>query len=286
MVIRGNSVDGSGCRKDPRMHGRGSCSWVIICTDVLVEHNRFANAWGINDSCGFHIDIGNRNVVVQYNLSLHNAGGFVEILGANRNCAYRYNISVDDGWRVKGEDGATNEGHLLWTLGFRVPPKAWEGPYHSYIYNNTVYVGERRSCFSLGATTDGLLIANNIFHLLGPTTSITTAFQQQHEPPGGRIRNVVFRNNLYLRPGLLPADLPVTDAQPLTGDAAFARPGGTEAADYLPTNTELVRDRGIAIEKLPGDEVGLTVGLAVDKDILGRPVTGRPDLGAVELAVP
>ena len=31
-------------------------------------------------------------MLVQYNISVHNAGGFVEIPGDNRNTAYRYNV--------------------------------------------------------------------------------------------------------------------------------------------------------------------------------------------------
>ena len=128
LIIRGNEVDHPGSKIDPRMHGRGSGAWTIYCTDVLVEKNKFMHAWGINDSCGFHMDIGNNNVVAQYNLSLDNAGGFVEILGNNHNCAYRYNISINDGWRIKGKDrnlevnedaesNAKNFGYVLWTSG-------------------------------------------------------------------------------------------------------------------------------------------------------------------------
>jgi hypothetical protein len=44
-----------------------------------------------------------------------------------------------------------------------------------------------------------------------------------------------------------------------------------------------VQDRGLPIEALPGDEVGLTLGLRPPHDILGQALVGPPDLGAIEL---
>ena len=43
---------------------------------------------------GAHIDWGCERVVIQYNLSKNNYGGFAEILGENIMCGYRYNISI------------------------------------------------------------------------------------------------------------------------------------------------------------------------------------------------
>jgi hypothetical protein len=51
-------------------------------------------------------------VTIQYNLSLDNEGGFVEILGDCVNSIYRYNVSINDGSRAKGVHGATQDGHL------------------------------------------------------------------------------------------------------------------------------------------------------------------------------
>lgn len=106
VVVCGNVVDRSGSSIDPRMHARGSGIWPWTCNNVLIEKNKFMHARGKNDSCGTHIDFNCKNVVVQYNLSLDNAGGFVEILGNDHNCCYRYNISINDGFRIKGENKA------------------------------------------------------------------------------------------------------------------------------------------------------------------------------------
>ena len=71
------------------------------------------NATGSLDSYGVHIDYDNANVVVQYNFSYNNEGGFVQILGANINSGYRYNISVADGSRINGVNGAAQNGRIF-----------------------------------------------------------------------------------------------------------------------------------------------------------------------------
>ena len=65
-----------------------------------------------------YIDFNCSDVIIQYNYSANNVGGFCEILGNNYNCAYRYNISVNDGHRMKGQNGAFQQGKTLWLSGF------------------------------------------------------------------------------------------------------------------------------------------------------------------------
>ena len=74
--------------------------WTFDCLNVIAQENYFMNAHGPLDSYGCHIDYGCENVVYQYNYSFNNEGGFVEILGDNINCGYRYNISINDGYRL------------------------------------------------------------------------------------------------------------------------------------------------------------------------------------------
>ena len=107
-------VHSSGSNDDSRKWGRGSGLWTWGSSDIIIEHNHFLHANGPADSAGCHIDFNCSNVVVQYNFSAYNAGGFCEILGNNYNCAYRYNISVNDGHRVKGENRAFQEGKTFW----------------------------------------------------------------------------------------------------------------------------------------------------------------------------
>ncbi|QHI70317.1 right-handed parallel beta-helix repeat-containing protein [Tichowtungia aerotolerans] len=284
LVVRGNTVDGSGSFKDPRMHGRGSGIWPWTCSRVLIEKNRFMHARGPGDSCGIHIDFNCSDVVVQYNLSVDNEGGFVEILGNNHNCAYRYNISINDGARVKGIDGAFQEGKILWTSGFVGSKKEKHGPYNSYIYNNTVYIKEgSRSCFSFTPTTDGLLVANNIFYILGQTRNVSGDQTWGKFKTKGPMQRAVIENNLYARLASWPADLEFRETDMTIGDPQFARPGGLNPEDYIPQNAGLIRNQGTRIKQLAGDEVGLRIGLDVKEDFFGNPIVGNPDLGAVEM---
>lgn len=284
LIVRGNTVDGSGSSVDKRMHMRGSGIWPWTCNRVLIEKNTFMHARGKGDSCGIHIDFNCRDVVVQYNLSIDNEGGFVEILGNNHNCAYRYNISINDGSREKGKDGAFQEGKILWTSGFVGSNREKHGPYNSYIYNNTIYVKPgSRSCFSISPTTDGLLVANNIFHVMGTTEDVLGDQDSKRIMRGAKATRVRMENNLYPNDSVIPPSLPLKDANPMFGDPRFARPGGTNPEDYTPSNIQLVKDTGIIVQPLEGDDIGLRIGLGVTEDFLGNPIVGNPDLGAIEV---
>eukprot|EP01031_Cornospumella_fuschlensis_P016501 gene16501-20170_t len=161
-------VDGSGSTKDTRNWGRGSGLWTWGTSDVVIEKSQFLNANGPGDSAGVHIDYNCRNVIVQYNLSANNAGGFCEILGNNFNCAYRYNVSVNDGHRIKGKDGAFQDGKTFWLSGYTGGKSPRRGPTNTYFYNNTIYVGDEIVAkVAVAPTAEGVLIANNIFHFSG-----------------------------------------------------------------------------------------------------------------------
>ena len=276
-------VDHSGSTRDPRNWGRGSGLWTWGSSDVVIEHSQFLNANGPGDSAGVHIDYNCRNVVVQYNLSANNAGGFCEVLGNNFNCAYRYNVSVNDGRRVKGKDGAFQEGKTFWLSGY-VGKGPRRGPFNTYVYNNTIYVAEDVVAkMAVGDTAAGVLIANNIFHLRGRSQMVKgDQFSADRASVGG-LKHVVFENNLFLRADNWPAAVGLQDRAPLLGDSEFVHAGGSSVADYTPRNTALVKNRGVRIAKIPGDDVGLTLGLDVERDILGRAIVGLPDLGAIEV---
>ncbi|AQQ09938.1 Lambda-carrageenase precursor [Sedimentisphaera cyanobacteriorum] len=276
VLVRGNTVDASGAYVDPRMHGRGSGIWPWSCHNVLIEKNSFMHARGKADSCGAHIDFNCSDVVVQYNFSMDNEGGFIEILGNNYNCCYRYNVSVNDGFRVKGQNGALQEGKTIFAGGYVGSGNPKTGPFNTYIYNNTIYTqGDGRSCFRIEKTADGLLIANNIFCMYGETA--------HDSGDSGQVSNVIFENNMYIYEDIWPASMPIQDSAPIYGWPVFTNLGGTDPLDYIPTNTDAVQDAGIEIPKLPGDSVGLEIGLEVQEDFRGNPIIGLPDLGAFEM---
>jgi hypothetical protein len=285
LVVRGNTVDGSGSDMDPRMHMRGSGIWPWGCNRVLIEKNTFMHARGKADSCGIHIDFNCRDVIVQYNLSIDNVGGFVEILGNNHNCAYRYNISINDGARKKGDRGAHQEGKILWTSGYVGSKKEKKGPYNSYIYNNTIYVGPNsRSCFSISSTTEGLLIANNIFHILGKTENVLGDQDARIDKTAASITRSRMQNNVYYKATVLPENMPLKEQNMIVGDPRFQKAGGLDPKDYIPRNTALIKDRGIVIPLIEGDTIGLSAGLDVAGDFFGNPIIGKPDIGAIELS--
>ena len=282
-IVSGNTVDSSGSDDDSRKWGRGSGLWTWGTSDVVIEHNSFKNANGPGDSAGCHIDFNCNNVIVQYNFSINNAGGFCEILGNNYNCAYRYNVSVNDGYRVKGEDGAFQEGKIFWLSGYQGNKKR-SGPFDSYFYNNTIYVSKDIVAkIAVDRVSNGILIANNIFYIEGESKLV---LGDQYKPDAGgvsEIENVVFENNLYLKKSNWPSDVLIQDTHPLFGNPMFVKPGGNEIEDYKPANEELVKNKGIKIEPIPGDTIGLKIGLEVKYDFMGNAIQGTPDLGAIEL---
>jgi hypothetical protein len=279
--IHDNTIDHSGSIADSRNWGRGSGLWTWSCSNILIEHNRFENANGPGDSAGVHIDYNCKDVVVQYNFSANNAGGFCEILGNNYNCAYRYNISVNDGKRVKGVNGAFQEGKIFWLSGYQGNDKKSAGPYNSYFYNNSIYVSASIvPKIALSSSADGVLVANNIFYFEA-AAQLVPGDQKRKETDLDGIPNVVFKNNLFLHPGNWPADSPLQDTSPVFGDPGF-RKGGLALKDYIPTNKKLVANRGISILPIPNDSIGLRIGLKVEYDILGNTTKREPGLGAIE----
>ena len=71
---------------------------------------------------------------MQYNLSRNNFGGFVEILGENEMCGYRYNISIADGKRT-----GQHHGNVFWISDFAGENRRVTSN-NNFIYNNTVFI--------------------------------------------------------------------------------------------------------------------------------------------------
>lgn len=281
--IFNNSVNKSGADDDTRKWGRGSGLWTWSSTNILIEKNRFTNASGPGDSAGAHIDYNCKNVVLQYNYSANNAGGFCEILGNNYNCAYRYNISVNDGHRVKGKDGAFQEGKIFWLSGY-VGDRPRKGPFNSYFYNNTIYVNKNiQAKVAITTEAKGVLIANNIFHIESEAVPVKGDQYKPDKTTKDEVQSLVFNNNLFLHESSWPKSLAAQDQKPIFGDAGFNKIISDQLTDFKPSNIDLVKNKGIKIKIIPGDTVGLVPGLQVRTDILGNSIKGKPDLGAIEI---
>ncbi|TLX78241.1 right-handed parallel beta-helix repeat-containing protein [Labilibacter sediminis] len=279
-----NMVDKSGDSNDSRKWGRGSGLWTWGAKNIVIENNKFLNANGPGDSAGCHIDFNCANVIVQYNFSYNNAGGFCEILGNNHNCAYRYNISVNDGYREKGKNGAFQHGKVFWLSGYVGKKKPRKGPYNSYFYNNTIFTSkENIARLAVESKARGILIANNIFHVSGKSELVLGDQYNPQKAVKVKPKNVVFENNLYLNESTWPKNVNIQDEKPVYGDAKLAKAGGLSLSDYIPANVSLIKDKGIKIEPIPNDSIGIYIGLDMKEDILGNKINGLPDMGAIEL---
>lgn len=223
VLLESNIVHNSGASVDPRQWARGSGYWPFKCTNVLVQFNQFRHARGEADSCGVHIDFGNRDVTIQYNLSLDNEGGFVEILGDCVNSIYRYNVSINDGARVNGVNGANQDGHLIWLSDYVGSGNPGIGSSNSMIYNNTIYVRPGITNYlKIMATTVDTFIRNNVFIMDGKSIYTNAG------------TNTVFQNNLWY--GNVPIGVP-TGSGSIIANPQVALPGGTNASNYLISGT-------------------------------------------------
>ena len=259
VLVEHNIIKGSGAKADPRQKGRGSGMWPWYCQDVLVQNNAFMHARGIADSCGIHVDIGNINTVIQYNLSYDNAGGFAEILGDSYNTIYRYNISINDGWRIKGVNGALQNGHMLWLGGWTGENTPKRGPFNSHIYNNTIYLAPGlETRILLDDTAVDAFFINNIYYVDGVVYD---------GKPDTTAVNMNMNNNLYTK--AFPSTLP-EDSDAIIADPMLIAPGGLTAEDYklLPNSPAI--DAGRVIENNGG------------RDFWGNPLLTPPNIGANE----
>lgn len=255
LLVHNCLFDHPGSDIDPlgRMWARGSGYWAFNSKNVIIEKNEFMNARGYADSYGAHIDYSNENVVLQYNYSFNNEGGFVEVLGANINCGYRYNISVNDGWRLDpnglpwkrkgkifwvsdycgGGPGCPNSKTFIYnntafvpnTLNPEIYVKANSGETH--IYNNVIYVqsgGDTLQTF-LENTGTTFSVSHNIFHPQGSFNLDTDL-----------MTNAYYFDPLFLSAGAQNASMYALESGSPALSAGFLIAGSTDTLNYLENN--------------------------------------------------
>ena len=119
-------------------------------------------------------------------------------MGNNYNCSYRHNVSINDGNRIKGKNGAFQEGKTFWLSGYNGNANKRKGPYNSYIYGNIVYVGKDIiPKIAVDKAAKGVFVANNIFYFENDPVMV---FGDQYKPDiggGSQIKNVFFENNIF-----------------------------------------------------------------------------------------
>ena len=152
----------TGSSIDDRMWKRGSGTWPFKCERVLIKKTPH-NAHG-PQTLSAHIDYGNKDVVIQYNSLLANEGGFTEVLGDNVNCGYRYNISINDGYREDpdvciGTKRAKYFGCLPFVEAY--PMSRWY-----FFFNNTIFVDSTLNPeIYVWPESGDVHIANNIIYM-------------------------------------------------------------------------------------------------------------------------
>jgi hypothetical protein len=227
--------------------------WPFSCDDTVIQFNEVSGMKGTKDGQGFDSDYGSRRSVFQYNYSHDNDGGFILICSPghsyNEDTIIRYNISQNDG---------INSARVFHFGG---------GASNTLVYNNTIYVGPRRSLPLIlftewdGGKADGTQFFNNLFLVAG---------EVRYEM--GKDRNTTFEHNLFWgNHQNLPTDADASTNHPPLVAAGSGKSGFDSLQGYRPK---------------PGADFprGRVVPQNGGRDFFGTPVPGDqpPAMGAVE----
>ncbi len=273
-LIENNLFYHPGSDSDLRMPNRGSSVWTWRCINTVIQYNDCISTRGYLDSHGIHIDHENLNTFVQYNYMEDCEGGFVEILGGNVNSVYRFNVSVNDGWR--DNPNWKNSNHTIWIN--EVVPSGEHQCEYTYIYNNTVFVDQDYST-AIDIDAKHTFIYNNIFHA-------------ENGDIGGK--QVVAKNNdtdLFMRNNLFSGNIDQRfqnwDTNPISGDPGFSAAGSSGKHSYQLTSTSPAIDSGVAHvgPPIPNAGSGIFENLTPYPivDYYGNPIdlsSGTPNVGA------
>lgn len=275
ILVENSIFKGTGSTKDSRMWERGSGLWTYTCNDAIIQKNIFENAYGPQDSFGAHIDWGCERVVVQYCLSKNNFGGFVEILGENLNCGYRYNISIGDGTRT-----GTHNGKIFWVSDFAGTNRR-VGSKNNFIYNNTVYIpstnpvtGEAMSPdLMIRENTEETYVYNNLIYVSsGAKMNILTNNDKDLN---------FFRNNLYF--GNVTIDINTAfehHSSEIMVDPKLINPGSLDPNDYKLKSDSPAIGKGFLING--SNDSKDFIQNNGGRDYYGNPVSNseKPNIGA------
>ncbi|MEM9983618.1 MAG: right-handed parallel beta-helix repeat-containing protein, partial [Bacteroidota bacterium] len=188
-LIEDNLFDHPGASTDPRMPGRGSSIWNIHSINTIMQYNMCLSTRGYLDSHGIHIDNNNVNTFVQYNYMEDCEGGFVEILRGNKNAVYRFNVSVNDSWRVNPDWATSN--HTIWVNSVRHDPSRFDLCDSIFIHNNTVVINKpftsTATQTSVTMDADNLYVFNNIFTSTNGGIKVAGHFVVRKEEVGNEV---------------------------------------------------------------------------------------------------
>ena len=211
-LVENNIFNQPGAKTNDKMIGRGSAVWNWYSINTIVQYNQAVNAKGILDSHGIHVDHSNIDTFIQYNLMQDCEGGFVEILGGNQRAVYRFNISINDGWRVN--PNWANSDHTIW-LNDKIGGQSGHPSTDSYIYNNTIVINKSgNDAFDTAIDINGqnTRIFNNIFYTVNGS-GIGNQQGNYNDP------NLMMTNNLFF--GNIRNNFKTIDANRIEADPQF-----------------------------------------------------------------
>ena len=279
-LIENNIFDHPGASTDPRMPGRGSSIWNINCINTIIQYNMCLSTRGYLDSYGIHIDLRNENTFVQYNYMDDCEGGFVEILPGNKNAVYRFNVSVNSGWRQNPT--WENSNSSIWMNADRWgDPEDFNPGDSLFVYNNTVVVDKP---FTTVVSMDGkhIHVYNNIW-----TSTNGAGVGEQNVRLWTNGTPHFISNNLF--EGTVAQDFINLDANPFIGEAGFDSVGIDENQYHLQYNS-LALDNGAPrrgpVVKGAGYGVFKDITAYPEVDFFGNPIdlsAGTPNIGACNL---
>lgn len=270
-LIEHNIFEEPGSDADPRMANRGSSVWFFSSCNGISQYNKCYSVRGYADSYSQHIDFGNRNIIMQYNYSEDSEGGFVEILGENVNSTYRFNVSVNDGFR-------DFKGNTLWVSDYAGKDRDIRSD-SSYIYNNSVYVNAAITP-DISLVGKNIFVYNNIFYASG-----SAAIGQEVTVDIEAGSQLDMANNLYF--GNVSAAFKSYDYNPLTGNPLYSNPGGASADDYRIGEGSPAVNAGKQFPEplfpMAGKGIFKDIKVTPDVDMFGNPVgvsDSIPNIGA------
>ena len=262
VLMENNLFEYPGASDKPRMAGRGSGAWFFNTRNVVAQHNVSKHARGSGDSYGIHIDHSNKYVLLQYNYSEDSEGGFGEILGNNKYSTYRYNISVNDGFR-------SHHGNTLWVSQY---PKDKPKSQNNYFYNNSVFIDKTLGGISLntGIDIDGknTYVYNNAFYVANGASM------------GKKLLNITagsgldIDNNMYY--GNIASGFTGPDSNAMFNNPKYLKGGSLNAAGYRLISSSAALDQGRAVAEPPfpmaGKGIFANISAAASEDYFGNPV--------------
>ena len=279
-LIENNIFDQPGAKTNPRMIGRGSAVWNWYSVNTIIQYNQATSIRGILDSHGIHVDHHNENTFIQYNYMEDCEGGFVEILGDNETAVYRFNISVNDGWREN--PNWVNSNHTIW-LSNTIGGEAGHESNNSFIYNNTVVVNRSSNPYrtAIDIRANNTTMFNNIFYSING--SKIGGKQVRVEDDNLLVTNNLFHGNVDVR----FKDL---DENGIYGDPSFYNEdlGGAKGFQLLASspaiNSGVSYSGNYSHPSIPVNDSDIfkTVEAIPTKDFFGRSLTinSTPNIGA------